>query len=136
MKPHIILAAALFGLAPLSSAVAQSSAPAAADVPAPPPGVREKSETALHDTIAAFQAGKPNFDDMETPLADAVRAQSGTLIGMMEQFGALKSLDYFAWNPKGQGIAAYMATFEKAKVQCLIGFGAGGKMQVLWFKPV
>lgn len=138
MRLVIALATAVLGASPAALAHAQTAdAPAAtAAVPAPPPGVREKTETALHDTIAAFQAGKPNFDDMEKPLADAVRSQSGTLSVMMDQLGSLKSLDYEAWNPKGQGIAAYIATFEKGRVQCLLGFGPEGKIQTLWFKPV
>lgn len=95
-----------------------------------------KAEEAIRNTIAAFRTGKPNYDQMEQPLADAVKQQSATLASGLEQLGALKTLEYQGWVPQASGVFRFEAGFERGKAQWLIGFGEGGKIQTLWFKPV
>lgn len=95
-----------------------------------------KAEETLRNTIAAFRSGKPNYDQMQGPLADAVKQQSATLAAGLEQLGSLKTLEYQGWVPQASGVFRFEAGFEHGKAQWLIGFGADGKIETLWFKPV
>lgn len=137
MKPAIALALLALGFAP--AALAQTPAPTAApgkvvQIPAPAPGEQEKAESALRATFAAFAAGKPNYDDMEQPLADAVKQQSATLSAGLAALGPLKILDYQGYTP--QRVWRYHGQFANGAADLMIGFGASGKIQTLWFKPV
>ncbi len=92
------------------------------------------AEAALRKTIAAFVASKPNLEDMDAPLADAVKQQSATLSTMLAGWGALKAIDYTGWNAQSD-VWAFRASFASGQAQCLIGFDKAGKIQTLWFKP-
>jgi hypothetical protein len=135
MKASRILIAAVLCLVPASFAVAQP-APSGQIVRIPGGEDKLKAEEALRATIAAFASGKPNYADMETPLADAVKLQSGTLSAGLEQLGALTTIEYKGWTPAGSGVFSFDVGFEHGKAQWLIGFGDGGKIQTLWFKPL
>ena len=95
-----------------------------------------KAEEALRNTIAAFRTGKPNYAEMEDPLANAVKQQSATLSSGLEQLGGLHTLEYKGWTPAGSGVFSFEVGFEHGRAQWLIGFGPGGKIQTLWFKPL
>lgn len=139
MKLHALIAAAVLIAAPAGAASAQSpgaqSTGPVVQVPTPPAGELQKAEAALRKTITAFEASKPNFDDMDTPLADALKQQSGTLSAMLNQWGALTMVEYKGWNPRS-GVWAFLADFQNGQAQCQIGFDKDGKLETLWFKPV
>jgi hypothetical protein len=145
MKTRLLIAAAMAGLTSLAALAVQparAQAPGGAaqpgqvvQVPTPPAGEQQKAEAELRKTIAAFATAKPNFDDMDTPLAEAVKQQSATLSSLLNAWGALDALEYKGWDPQ-HGVWAFQAAFQKGKAQCLIGFDKDGKMQTLWFKPV
>jgi hypothetical protein len=129
----------MLGLAQGCVAAAQA-VPAAASgqtlqAPTPPAGEQQKAEAALRKTIAAFEASKPNFDDMDTPLADAARQQSAALSAQLTHWGALTGIEYKGWNSQN-AVWAFQAAFEKGQAQCLIGFNKDGKIEILLLKPV
>ncbi len=145
MKPQLVLAALALGLAPVATAAAQTAAQPAAPAAKPPagpaaafqvPGAKEeqKAENALAVTITAFEAGKPNYDDMEGGVIDAVKAQSGAVTATLQGLGPLKSLEYVGYAPSG--VWRYAGQFAHGKAELMIGFGPSGKIQTLWFKPV
>ena len=135
MKLGIVIAAALVGVTPAGVALAQSPTTGQI-VRTPDANDKLKAEEALRNTIAAFRSGKPNYDDMEQPLADAVKQQSATLASGLEQAGDLKTIEYKGWTPSASGVFNFEAEFDHGKAQWLIGFGPGGKIQTLWFKPL
>ncbi len=148
MKPTFVFAALALGLAPLAAVAQTASSPTASGqtpAAAPPsgpaaafqvpgPAEEQKAESALTTTIAAFQSGKPNYDDMEGGIIDAVKAQSGALTAGLSGLGKLRSLDYVGYSPKG--VWRYSGDFANGKAELMIGFGPNGKIQTLWFKPV
>lgn len=147
MKVHTLIAAAVLGLAPLATAAAQNAPPPrgvnpavgpkpgdVVQMPTPPAGEEQKAETALTTTIAAFESGKPNYDDMEGSIVDAVKAKSDVVAGTLSGLGALKSLEYQGYSPNG--VWKYRGQFANGQADLLIGFGPAGKIQTLYFKPV
>ena len=126
MKP-ILFAAALV-LAP-AAAVAQDphaghAAHAQAEVSA--------EEAMLRTTIAAMQAGAPNYDDMAAELADAVRAGEASITPMIQGFGALQTLEH---QGEVQGAQHFRVTFENAATDWFIALGDDGKIAGLVFRP-
>lgn len=103
-------------------------------MPAPPKGEEQKAENALTTTIAAFEAGKPNWDDMESALQDAAKAQGDALSAAFKSLGELKTLEYTGYDP--HGVWKYRGQFANGQADLMIGFGPTGKIQTLWFKPV
>ena len=61
----------------------------------------KKPEIAFRTTWAALVAGNPDYATMETPLADAVKAQMANMKGLSDQIGAIKNLDYLGMGPAG-----------------------------------
>lgn len=131
----LTLASAL-ALTPIAGPALAAAPPAAqtVQIPTPPAGEAQKAEAALRKTIAAFVASKPNLEDMDAPLAEAVKQQSATLSTMLAGWGALKAIDYTGWNAQSD-VWAFRASFAGGQAQCLIGFDKAGKIQTLWFKP-
>lgn len=121
-----VLALAL--LAAPAAALAQTPATPPAAVPAEP----AKERAALDKTLAALAAGQPNLADMETPLADAVKAQTAAMSGLFGQLGALKSLTYVG----GQnGLHRWDGTYANGKLAWIIGLTPEGKIHTLAAQP-
>ena len=144
----IVIALAL-GLAPLAAASAQTAAavpppgvnPAAGvapgvivKIPEPPKGEEPKAESALTSALAALAAGKPNYDEMESTLADAVKSQADAVTATLKALGPLTTLEYTGYDP--HGVWKYHGQFANGQADLMIGFGPSGKIQTLWFKPV
>ena len=89
-------------------------------------------ETMLRTTIAAMQAGTPNYDDMVTELADAVRAGEASITPMIQGFGAIQTLEH---QGEVQGAQHYRVTFENAQTDWFIALGDDGKIAGLVFRP-
>lgn len=121
-----LLAVAL--LAAPAAAVAQTSPAAPAAAPAEP----AKERAVLDKTLTALVAGQPNFADMETPLADAVKAQGPAMSGLFAQLGALKSLTYVG----GQnGLHRWDGAYANGKLAWIIGLTPEGKIHTLAAQP-
>ncbi|MFT4956540.1 MAG: hypothetical protein ACI8U3_002948 [Brevundimonas sp.] len=89
-------------------------------------------ETMLRTTIAAMQAGTPNYDDMGPELAEAVRAGEASITPMIQGFGALQTLEH---QGEVQGAQHYRVTFENAATDWFIALGDDGKIAGLVFRP-
>ena len=131
MKP--ILFAAALAMVP-AAAVAQDPHAGHGDHAAHAHAQAEASaeETMLRTTIAAMQAGAPNYDDMAAELADAVRAGEASITPMIQAFGALQTLEH---QGEVQGAQHYRATFENAETDWFIALGDDGKIAGLVFRP-
>ena len=129
MKP--ILFAAALAIVPAAAAAQDNhaghgdhAAHAAAEVSA--------EETMLRTTIAALQAGTPNYDDMGPELAEAVRAGEASITPMIRGFGALQTLEH---QGEVQGAQHYRAVFENAATDWFIALNDDGKIAGLVFRP-
>ena len=129
MKP--ILFAAAIALVP-AAALAQDNHAGHGDHAAHAQAEASAEEAILRTTIAAMQAGTPNYDDMATELADAVRAGEASITPMIQAFGALQTLDH---QGEVQGAQHYRATFENAETDWFIALGDDGKIAGLVFRP-
>ena len=129
MKP--ILFAAAIALVP-AAALAQDNHAGHGDHAAHAQAEVSAEETMLRTTIAAMQAGTPNYDDMAAELADAVRAGEASITPMIQAFGALQTLDH---QGEVQGAQHYRATFENAETDWFIALGDDGKIAGLVFRP-
>ena len=134
MKP--ILFAAALALVPAAAlappALAQDNHAGHGDHAAHAQAEASAEETMLRTTIAAMQAGPPNYDDMATELADAVRAGEASITPMIQGFGALQTLEH---QGEVQGAQHYRATFENAETDWFIALGDDGKIAGLVFRP-
>lgn len=125
----VLAAAAVLALG--APALAQSQAgPAAA--PAGAPAAPAKEQTALMKTLDAMASGQPNFDDMETPLADAVRGQSAAMAGLWSRLGARQGVVYVG---EQQGLHRFDATYANGKLAWIIGLTPAGKIHTLAAQP-
>ena len=119
--------------APPKPAAAAPSGPAQSfRVPGPDDEV--KAEGALTATITAFESGKPNLDDMDDAIVEAVKAQSGPLTATLTQLGVLKSLEYKGYGPNG--VWRYRGEFAHGQADLSIAFSNAGKIAGLWCNPV
>ena len=130
MKP-ILFAAAALALVP-AAAMAQDTQAGHGDHAAHAQAEASAEETMLRTTIAAMQAGTPNYDDMVTELADAVRAGEASITPMIQGFGALQTLEH---QGEVQGAQHYRVTFENAETDWFIALGDDGKIAGLVFRP-
>jgi hypothetical protein len=89
-------------------------------------------ETMLRATIAAMQAGTPNYDDMGPELAEAVRAGEASITPMIQAYGALQTLEH---QGEVQGAQHFRATFDNAATDWFIALGDDGKIAGLVFRP-
>jgi len=73
----------------------------------------EAAEHVLRDTIAALQAGTPDYDSMVPELADAVRAQSAAMTPALASLGELQTLEHIG--EPAQGAHQFRATFASGQ---------------------
>ena len=130
MKP-ILFAAAAFAIMP-AAALAQDNHAGHGDHAAHAQAEVSAEETMLRTTIAAMQAGTPNYDDMAAELADAVRAGEASITPMIQSFGALQTLEH---QGEVQGAQHYRAAFDNAATDWFIALGDDGKITGLVFRP-
>ena len=130
MKPILFAAAALARVP--AAAMAQDNHAGHGDHAAHAQAEVSAEEAMLRTTIAAMQAGTPNYDDMAAELADAVRAGEASITPMIQAFGALQTLDH---QGEVQGAQHYRATFENAETDWFIALGDDGKIAGLVFRP-
>ncbi|MGA0546761.1 hypothetical protein ACO2Q1_15925 [Brevundimonas sp. VNH65] len=112
-----------------AQATAQTTAPAA--TPSDPAQVAA-AEAMLRKTVAAMQAGAPNYGDMSENLAVKVREQSSAITPLIQSFGALTVLAHVGAE---NGAELFMAQFANQATQWVIALNAEGKIVVLLFRP-
>ena len=130
MKP-ILFAAAALAMVP-AAAMAQDNHAGHGDHAAHAQAEVSAEEAMLRTTIAAMQAGTPNYDDMGAELADAVRAGEASITPMIQAFGALQTLDH---QGEVQGAQHFRVTFENAATDWFIALADDGKIAGLVFRP-
>ncbi len=131
MKHAVILVAAALALSPLISAPAFGQTPVAG--PVAPTADSQKAETAFRTTWSALVAGNPDYSTMETPLADAVKAQMGGMKSLSDQIGAIKTMEYLGTGPAG--VERFRVTYERATLNAGLRFDSVGKIDTMWIKP-
>lgn len=91
-----------------------------------------RSEEALRVVIAAFQSGNIDYTDFTTGLAEQVRAKSAEMIPLIQQFGAIKTVEH-----RGQqnGADIFRVVFDKQATDWVIGFDAEDQIAALLFRP-
>ncbi|NEX94438.1 hypothetical protein [Caulobacter sp. 17J65-9] len=129
MKAVALAAVLALGAGVASPVLAQTQTQtpaAAADKVAP-----AREEAALRTVIAQFQAGKPDYDQMEKPLGDAVKAQPA-VVTMVQGFGALEHVDYVG---VVNGAQHFRVGFATAETDWFIALSPSGKIAGLVFRP-
>ncbi|MBC6982812.1 hypothetical protein [Caulobacter sp. 17J80-11] len=124
MKAVALAAVLALGAGVASPVLAET--PPAADQVAP-----AREEAALRTVIAQFQAGKPDYDQMEPRLADAVKAQPA-VVTMVQGFGALEHVDYVG---VVNGAQHFRVGFATAETDWFIALSPAGKIAGLVFRP-
>lgn len=116
-------------MAGLSAVPAYAADPAPAAAPAPPTAPA-REEAALRAVIAQFQAGTPDYAQMEQPLADAVKAQPAVAT-MVQGFGALEHVTYVG---VVNGAHQFKVGFATAETHWFIALSPSGKIAGLVFR--
>lgn len=92
-------------------------------------------ETLLRRNIDGLIKGKPDLDDMAPDLITATNQQCPAIQKSFGGVGALTSLVFKNVDPRGMDV--YLATFEKGKMEFLIGpLTPDHKMNWLFMRPV
>jgi hypothetical protein len=128
MKAVALAAVLALGAGVASPAIAQTAAAPAGPVAKVPPAAEE---AALRTVIAQFQAGKPDYDQMEPRLAEAVKAQPA-VVTMVQGFGALEHVDYVG---VVNGAQHFRVGFATAETDWFIALSPAGKIAGLVFRP-
>jgi hypothetical protein len=122
-----------FDNAPAVPAPASAPAPQAAPAAeAMDPARAAAAEAMLKTTIAAMQAGSPNYDDMSDDLAEKVREQSTAITPLIQSFGAVTSVTHVGVE---RGAELFMVEFANQRTQWIIAQGDDGKIIALLFRP-
>ncbi len=113
-----------------ASARPQAAPPAPATTATAPDIAR--SEEALRAVIAAMQAGQIDYTVFTPDLAEQIRAQSGAVAPLIQQFGALKTIEH-----RGQqsGADMFRVVFEKQATDWVIAFDDQDQIAALLFRP-
>lgn len=111
---------------PASPAQAQTAA-----TPSDPTKVAA-TEAMLKTTVAAMQAGAPNYSDMTPDLAEKVRAQAANLLPVFQQLGALQTITYLGTE---DGAELFAVVFANAPTQWIMALNDEGKIAVVLFRP-
>ncbi len=90
------------------------------------------AETMLRTTIAAMQAGSPNYGDMSDDLASKVREQSSAITPLIQSFGPLKDLAHVGVE---NGAELFLVHFDHQATQWIIAQNPQGKIVALLFRP-
>lgn len=110
----------------------QKAGPPAVSGPAATAPDIARSEEALRVVIAAYQSGNIDYTDFTTGLAEELRAKSGAMIPLIQQFGAIKTVEH-----RGQqnGADIFRVVFDKQAIDWVIGFDAEDQIAALLFRP-
>lgn len=90
------------------------------------------AETILKKTIAAMQAGSPNYADMTADVAGKVREQSTAITPLIQSFGAVSSITHAGVE---DGAERFLVEFANQRTQWVIAQDDGGKIVALLFRP-
>ena len=84
------------------------------------------------DVIAAFQTNQIDYSVFSTDMAEQIRAQSGAVAPLIQQFGALKTIEH-----RGQqsGADMFRVVFEKQATDWVIAFDDQDQIAALLFRP-
>ena len=115
---------------PARPAPATPTGPAAA-TPSDPAKVAA-AEIILKKTIAAMQAGTPNYGDMSDDLAAKVREQSAAITPLIQSFGKMQSLAHVGAE---NGAELFLVGFDNQITQWIIAQNVDGKIVALLFRP-
>jgi len=91
-------------------------------------------EAVLRRIIEELRAGKPNYDLMNTGIANVTRQQLPQLQSSIVQLGALQSVTFKGVGPGGADI--YQCKFENGSVEYRITLGADGKLESAGLRPI
>ncbi len=115
------------------TAPAPQTPPQSAPTPEPvDPARAAAAETILKKTIAAMQAGSPNYADMTADLAGKVREQSTAITPLIQSFGAVSSVTHVGVE---NGAELFLVEFANQRTQWIIAQDDGGKIVALLFRP-
>ncbi|MFS0711508.1 hypothetical protein ABC365_14420 [Brevundimonas sp. 3P9-tot-E] len=105
------------------------AAPAATTATAPDIA---RSEEALRAVIAAMQSGQIDYAVFTPDLAQQIRAQSGQVAPLIQQFGPLKSISHL---DQQNGADVFRVVFDKQATDWIIGFNDEDLIAALLFRP-
>ncbi|MFN3817226.1 hypothetical protein [Brevundimonas sp.] len=133
MKPILFAPVLAMSLAVMPvAAVAQDAHAGHGDHAAHAQAQVSAEEAMLRTTIAALQAGTPNYDDMVPALADAVRDQEAAMAPMLAGLGGMQGMEH---QGVVQGAQHYRVTFENGPTNWFIALDEAGKIASLFFQP-
>jgi hypothetical protein len=90
------------------------------------------SEAALRKHIEAVQRDQPDYDDMDSALAAAIRTQWAAAHQQFTSFGRLQAIKFTGVGPGGGDI--YQVQFEKGTAEMRISLDSAGKITGLLFR--
>lgn len=91
--------------------------------------------SSLRRYIESLERGQPNYDDMATPLADAVRRNWPAMQASIKRWGALRSITFKSVG--AEGLDHYDVLFERGHVEWLVGpLTIDGKVQSRTFHEI
>ncbi|MNE31396.1 hypothetical protein D3C77_296690 [compost metagenome] len=104
--------------------------------PAPAPAAQApdvaRAEAALRAVIAAFQSNQIDYAVFSADLADQIRAQAGQVAPMVQQFGALKSVEH---RGSDDGADLFRVVFDNQATDWVIAFNEDDQIAALLFRP-
>ena len=121
----VLAAATMFATLGADPPSALAQAPATASTPA--------WEAVLRQTIDQLAQGKPDYDRMVPPLADAAKQQQSQVEQLFMQFGKLTAVKFDRTDENG--IEWYNVTFEHGVTQWGIKVEPDGKISALGVRP-
>lgn len=116
---------------PTAPAARTAGSAAAAATPSDPAKIAA-AEAMLRTTIAAMQAGAPNYGDMTESLAGKVREQSAAITPLIQSFGKMQSLAHVGAE---NGAELFLVGFDNQITQWIIAQNGEGKIVALLFRP-
>ncbi|WEK57468.1 MAG: hypothetical protein P0Y52_13130 [Candidatus Brevundimonas phytovorans] len=114
---------------PAPTAAPLAAAPAAPVAEAPDIA---RSEQALRAAIASFQSGNVDYSVFSDDLAVQIREQAGNVTPLVQQFGALKSINHVG---QQDGADLFRVVFEKQTTDWVIAFDEDNQIAALLFRP-
>ncbi len=91
------------------------------------------SEAVLRRVIAEHRAGKPNYHQMNDPLAQLVREQLPMIVPELERLGDIEKIDFKGVGPDGFDV--FDVRFENGALEWGLCQAVDGKLSGLYLRP-
>lgn len=126
----VLVFSAVVALSPMSATVLGPH-----QTEATQPTTVEQAETILRILIEGLRSGDVAYDVFTPRMAEQIRAQQVAMRPMLQNFGAIQSVEHAGKDVSAAGADIFIVKFDKASARWSLNFDEEGKISGLGVRP-